>query len=152
MGVEAYCVKFYLAHDLWRVGARRQEMGARCLVMAGFAFAFIWVVFGRLWARFCLCELPILSELRLEAHRGKQIQEQSQVSLATRSVESELDFAWVQRKNHLSPRASSSRAPGSGSVPQLWCLGAHLGLSWVLLGCLELREDWKTVWTWAPTD
>lgn len=49
MGVESYCVKFYLVHDLWRRGAGAERKSVRGVwTVAESAFGFIWVVFGRL--------------------------------------------------------------------------------------------------------
>lgn len=79
MGVESYCVKFYLVHDLWRAWLwGEEEIGTRCLDHGG---ACVWLYLG------CICEAGVrvyppvgkfstCSGLPLAPDGGKQVQEQ----------------------------------------------------------------------------
>lgn len=79
MGVESYCVKFYLVRDLWRAWRwRGKEIGTRCLDHGG---GRAWLYLGcgcKAGVRVCLSvgKLAVFSGLLLAPDRGKQVLKQ----------------------------------------------------------------------------
>lgn len=79
MGVESYCVKFYLVRDLWRAWRwRGKEIGTRCLDHGGVR---AWLYLGcgcEAGVRVCLSvgKLAVFSGLLLAPDRGKQVLKQ----------------------------------------------------------------------------